>query len=534
LQTGEHLPPFLLNDQQGGDFSFPGGRPALICFVKDDCPTCHLVMPVLAAMHEAVGGSVDFFVAGQTVEGNERLTETYTPGFPILDDSRLQVSFAYDIDTVPSVFVAEADGVGSRTLIGFVKEEWQSLAEDLRRTVEPGSEDSGLALDWAGLPEWRPGCGSLSVDPVIADRLRAEAENSPLRARRIEIAPADDPHEFMFDQGFSDGLPLVPPTPERVMRMLSGTNRDPQEVLGIMPPNMGEVTVEKLAINAVMAGCKPEYLPVIITATEAILTEEYNIHGVMATTMGASPVLVINGPIRERIGMNMKLGALGQGNRANSTIGRAVRLGIRNLGGARPGGTERSTLGNPMKFTMCFAEHEQRNPWEPLHVERGFELSDSVVTVFTMTSGPTLIVDQDSRKASQLAGSFGLGLESAFHPKAHFATEVLLVVCPEHVDTLIRDGYTKADVRNRIQEVTARPLEELVENETSAVGFKKTAFENMDGQARARRLPKFKSPNDIHMVVAGSEAGKFSGAFHGWATGEIGSISVSKKIEEER
>lgn len=522
VHTGAELPAFLLEDLDGRPRSFPSGRRALICFVKDDCPTCHLVMPVLDALHGALGDELDFLVAGQTEAGNAALARTFSPGFSLLDDSRLKVSFAFDIDTVPSLFVADESGRLARALVGFVREEWRALADEL----------GGVAVDWDSLPEWRPGCGSLSVDPLIAERLRAESENSPLRARRIDIARADDEFEFMFDQGFSDGLPLVPPTPERVLRMLGGTSRDPREVLGVMPPNMGEVTVEKLAINAVMAGCRPEYLPVIITATEAILTEAYNIHGVMATTMGASPVLVVNGPIRERIGMNMKLGALGQGNRANATIGRAVRLAVRNLGGARPGGTERSTLGNPMKFTMCFAEHEERNPWTPLHVERGFQPSDSVVTAFTMTSGPTLIVDQDSRHAAQLAGSFGLGLESAFHPKAHFATEVLLVVCPEHVDTLVREGYGKEEIRARIQEVTARPISELVENEISGVGFKRKAFEAMDEKARSRMLPKFKSPDDIHIVVAGSDAGKFSGAFHGWATGEIGSISVSKKIEE--
>lgn len=525
MQPGQALPAFLLADGREGQASFPNGRPALVCFVKNDCPTCQVVMPVLEALHSAMGDEVDFLVAGQTADGNAALVEAFQPSFPILDDSSLKVSFAYDIDTVPTLFLADGEGRLSRSLVGFVREEWQALADEL-----PGG--SGANFDWSELPEWRPGCGSLSVDPVIADRLRAESENSPLRARKIEIASADDEFEFMFDQGFSDGLPLVPPTPERVLRMLSGTHRDPQDIIGVMPPNMGDVSIEKLAINAVMAGCRPEYMPVIIAAVEAVLTEQYNIHGVMATTMGASPVLVVNGPIRERIGMNMKLGALGQGNRANATIGRALRLAIRNVGGARPGGTERSTLGNPMKFTMCFAEHEERNPWEPLHVERGFAASDSVVTVFTMTSGPTLIVDQDSRKASQLAGSFGLTLESAFHPKAHFATEVLLVVCPEHVDTLVRDGYSKADIRARIQEVTARPLSELVENEISAVGFKQAAFDAMDEKARQRTLPKFKSPDDIHMVVAGSDAGKFSGAFHGWATGEIGSISVSKKIEE--
>jgi len=230
--------------------------------------------------------------------------------------------------------------------------------------------------------------------------------------------------------------------------------------------------------------------------------------------------------------MNMKLGALGQGNRANATIGRALRLVLRNMGGARPGGTERSTLGNPMKFTMCFAEWEERSPWSALHVERGFQPEDSVVSIFTMTSGPTLIVDQDSRTASQLAGSFGMSLESAFHPKAHFATEVLLVICPEHVDTLIRDGYSKADIRARIQEVTARPVRDLVADERSAVGFKQAQAQQMDEAALSRLLPKFKNDEDVHIVVAGSDAGKFSGAFHGWATGEIGSMPVSKKIEE--
>jgi len=355
-----------------------------------------------------------------------------------------------------------------------------------------------------------------------------------LRARRIDIASQDDEFEFMFDQGFTDGLPVVPPTPERVLRMLSGTRRDPQEVVAVMPPNMGEATVEKIAINAVMAGCKPEYLPVVIAAVEAICTDAFNIHGVMATTMGASPVLVVNGPIRERLGMNMKLGALGQGNRANATMGRAVRLAVRNIGGARPGGTERSTLGNPMKFTMCFAEWEERNPWGPLHVERGFDPDDSVVTAFAMTSGPTQMVDQDSRSAAQLAGSLGLCLESAFHPKAHYATEVLMVVCPEHVDTLMRDGYSKQDLRARIQEVTSRPIRDLVEDDISAVGFKKSAADRMTSDELERRLPKFRRDEDIHIVVAGSEAGKFSGAFHGWATGEIGSQSVSKKIQEVR
>ena len=196
------------------------------------------------------------------------------------------------------------------------------------------------AVDWDSLPSWRPGCGSLSVDPLHAERLKAEAENSPIRARRIEMGSQDDEFEFMFDQGFTDGLPVIPPTPQRVLRMLQGTSLDPQDVIATMPPNMAKVTVEKVAINAVMAGCRPEYLPVVLAAVDAVCTDEFNIHGVMATTMGASPVMIVNGPIRHLLKMNMGLGALGQGNRANATIGRALRLVIRNIGGAKPGGTD--------------------------------------------------------------------------------------------------------------------------------------------------------------------------------------------------
>ena len=520
--------PFSLKNSVGNDVSFPSGRKSLVCFVKEDCPTCREVMPVLSAINTAFSEALDIHVIGQTNEGNVVLEDDYSPSFSLLDDSTLKVSFATDIDIVPTLILSDSDGQPQQGLVGFVRDEWKALCT--RVVAETGSK--APEIDWQSLPDWRPGCGSLSVDPIFADKLRAEAENSPLRARRIEIAMADDEVEFMFDQGFSDGLPLVPPTPERVIRMLSGTQRDPQEVIAIMPPNMGEVTVEKVAINAVMAGCKSEYMPVIMTVVEAICTNEYNIHGVMATTMGASPVIVVNGPVREKIGMNMKLGALGQGNRANATIGRAVRLLVRNMGGAKPGGTERSTLGNPMKFTMCFAEWEERSPWAPLHVERGFNADDSVVTIFTMTSGPSLIVDQDSRSASELAGTMGLCLEGAFNPKAHFSTDCLLVVAPEHVDTLVRDGYEKEDIRRRIQEVTARPIRDLVANDTSGSGFKRDVAAGMTEAQLAKKLPKFKSEEDIHIVVAGSEAGKFSGAFHGWATGEIGSISVSRKIAE--
>ncbi|MFT7307041.1 MAG: hypothetical protein ACI9P7_002311 [Candidatus Azotimanducaceae bacterium] len=519
LPIDSQAPAFNLDTNEAESRSFPNGNETLICFIKEDCPTCKLVVPILEQLHK---NGVLLLAIGQTKDGNEALVEQFKLSMPILDDSTLKVSFAYDIDTVPTVVRTTAEGTIDAQLIGFVKEEWQSLL----------GTDLG-ELDWDQLPAWRPGCGSLSVDPVIADRLQAEAENSPLRARKIEIAPADDEFEFMFDQGFSDGLPLVPPTPERVLRMLGGTSRDPQDIVAVLPPNLAEASVEKVAINAVMAGCKPEYFPVVLAALDAACTDEFNAHGVMSTTMGASPVMVVNGPIRDRIGMNSTLGALGQGNRANATIGRAVRLALRNMGGAKPGGTERSTLGNPMKFTMCFAEAEERSDWDPLHVERGFERTDSVVTLFGMTSGPVLIVDQTSLGSDQLARSMAMSLQSIHHPKSYMGTDTLLVVCPEHLDTLQRDGgMSKAELRRLIQGSLARPLRELVQDDNSGVGIAATTLDKMDQERQDKLVTKFPKDEDIHIVVAGSDAGKFSGAFHGWATGPIGTISVSRKIEE--
>ena len=522
-------PAFSLDDLSGQAHAFPTQRNTLVCFVKDDCETCNTAAPVLEALHKAHAGQVEVMLVSQSGPANASFAARHSLSMPVLDDRTCKAAFDWDIESVPSVFWMNESGVVLSRFEGFIRTDWETLAADM-------SAQTGLAaaqIDWEALPAWRPGCGSKHLDPSVYDKLRAEADGSPIRARKIDIASADDVAEFMFDQGFSDGLPLVPPTPERVLRMLAGTHRDAQDVIATVPPNMGIATVEKIAINAVMAGCKPEYMSVIIAAVEAACTDEFNIHGVTATTMGAAPVMIINGPIRHKIGMNMKLGALGAGNRANATIGRALRLVVRNVGGAATGGVERSTLGNPMKFTMCFAEWEERSPWPALHVERGFEPEDSVVTLFAMTGGPVHIVDQTSRAPDQIAGSLGMGLEGVFLPKLrNLPVDALLVVCPEHIDTLTREGeYSKDRLRDRIQEVTTRPLAEMVQDAYSGAGISPEAAKAMGAEALARSVPKFAGTEFIHIVVAGSDAGKFSSAFHGWATGAVGSQSVSKKID---
>lgn len=523
-------PSFELIDGAGRARKFPTGRAALLCFVKEDCPTCGMTMPLIEAAHRAFGESVDVLAIGQDREGNAKFVQRYALTVPMLDDSALKVSFAYDLDTVPTIILADAQGAETRRFIGFGRDDWRNLMLEMSRL----SGTPAPALDWNSYPESRPGCGSLSVDPEIGARLEAEARGERMVARRIELGDQEDVFEFMFERGLTDGLPVIPPTPERVARMLTGTLRDPREVIATVPPNLAPLTIEKVAINAVMAGCRPEYLPVINAVLEAVCTDEFNIHGIMSTTWGATPVIVVNGPIRHRLGMNMGMMALGYGSRANATIGRAVKLVLRNVGGAKPGDIERSTLGAIGKFTTCFAEWEERSPFEPLHVERGFTKDQNVVTVFGLEAGSRQIADQTSRKARAVVGSLGLGLEACWHPKQHGSGEVLLVMCPEHADTIARDKWTKTQVRARIQEVTSRPLGELIPNEECGEGvpLKALGLVNPTAEQLAQKIPKFRKPENINIIVAGGEAGKFSAIFAGWVSGPMGSSSVSRRIEE--
>ena len=215
-----------------------------------------------------------------------------------------------------------------------------------------------------------------------------------------------------------------------------------------------------------------------------------------------------------------------EGGRANAAIGRAVQLVVRNVGGGRPGEVDRATLGHPAKYTFCFPEHEERSRWDPLHVERGFARGDSTVTVYA-GSGPVGFIDQLSRSARSLATSYGLALAGMSHPKFAFMGEVVVIVPPEHVDTFARDGWTKAQIRERIQEVTARPLRELARDEECAEGLPPELVARLGPDTRA---PKFRAASDILLVVAGGEAGKFGAYLQNWVAGPTGSQVVTRKI----
>jgi hypothetical protein len=304
--------------------------------------------------------------------------------------------------------------------------------------------------------------------------------------------------------------------------MLQGTTRAPDEVIGIIPPDLAPCTVEKVAINAVMAGCKPEYLPVVLAAVEAALIDEFCMHGLLCTTMFAGPMVVVNGPIARKIGMNARENALGQGNRANATIGRALQLVIRNVGGGKPGGIDRACLGNPGKYTFCFAEDEEGSQWDSLAVERGFEPDVSTVTLFA-ADGVQAIADQKSRTPESLSRTLAACLRIVDHPKMVMAGDAFLVVSPEHERVFNDAGWSKARLKQELDKLLMIPGAELV---AGAGGI----AEGLPASMADKTLPKFR-PGGLNIVRAGGGAGMFSAVIGGWAaTGEIGSIPVTKEI----
>jgi len=276
-----------------------------------------------------------------------------------------------------------------------------------------------------------------------------------------------------------------------------------------------------VAINAVLAGARPEYLPVVLAAVEAACTDEFNIHGVLATTMPVGPVVVVNGPVARAIGMNSRGNALGQGNRANATIGRALQLVIRNVGGGRPGGVDRATQGNPGKYTFCFAEDEAGSPWEPLHVSRGFHAEDSTVTVFT-GEGPRVILDQLSRTPESLVGSFAACLRTVAHPKIVFGIDAMLVVSPEHSRVFAEAGWDRAHLLDALGERLQIPGHEFVRGADGITEGMPEAFADAT-------LPKFRD-GGLLVVHVGGGAGLFSAIIGGWVSGATGSDPVTRVI----
>tara|TARA_Y100000815_G_scaffold124776_1_gene112562 strand:- start:24 stop:941 length:918 start_codon:yes stop_codon:yes gene_type:complete len=303
--------------------------------------------------------------------------------------------------------------------------------------------------------------------------------------------------------------------------MLEGTSRAADEVVALVPPNLVECTVEKVAVNSVMAGCRPEYLPVVLAALEAVCTDEFNMHGILATTMGVGPVFVVNGPITAEIGMNSGVNVLGHGNRANATIGRAVQLVVRNVGGGAPGGVDRATHGSMSKLGFCFAEDEVGSPWTTLAEDRGFSRSQDVVTAFC-GEGPRIVVDQKSRSADSLVRMLAEGLLASVSPRTVMGMDGLLVVSPEHMARFSDAGWD----RQRFMEELGRHL--VVEADGILAGTGGIE-EGLPPDLAGLTLPKFR-PGGLLVVHAGGPAGLFSAIIGGWLNGPMGSEPTSREI----
>ncbi|MEO6956424.1 MAG: thioredoxin, partial [Antricoccus sp.] len=354
----------------------------------------------------------------------------------------------------------------------------------------------------------------------LVDALRVKFGGSSLHSRHVELAEREDEFEALFQRGWTDGLPVVPPTPERVLRMLTGTTRDPQQIVAVIPPDLVDVTVEKVAIAAVMAGCLPEYLPWVLTAVEALCNDEFNMHGVLATTMPVGPVIVCSGPGTQAIGMNSEGNVLGQGNRANMTIGRAVQLVVRNVGGGRPGGVDRATQGNPGKLSFCFAERPD-SPFGSLAENRGVAPGVDALTVFA-GEGPRCIVDQKTRDPEGLAESMAVCLRSMHHPKLVQGFDGILVLSPEHGSRFAEAGWGYDRVVDEIRSRLEIDTDELI---TGAGGI----TEGIPAAMAGRRINKF-APNGLMLVYAGGLAGLFSAVIGGWANGAVGSQPVTREV----
>ena len=469
----------------------------LIVVAKRECPTCLLVEPLL---RELAQGSTPLTVYAQD-------DPAYAGGVPnVVYDETLEHSFRLNIEIVPTLIQVEG-GVEVARCYGWHRGDWQKIS---------GRGDLGQDL-----PALRPGCGSKTLDPGIAEELAVRFGDVSFGSRSVEVAGSEDLMEACFERGWTDGLPVVPPTRERVLRMLAGTPRAPDEVLGMVPPDLVECTVEKVAINAVMAGCKPEYMPIVLAAVDAALIDAFGMHGVLCTTMFCSPVLIVNGPMAKAVGMNSGVNALGQGNRANATIGRALQLVIRNVGGGRPGEIDRATLGTPGKYSFCFAEAED-SAWDSLAVERGFARTASTVTLFA-GEGVQGIVDQKSRTPESLARSFALCLRAVDHPKLAMAGDALLVVSPEHSRVFIDAGWSKVRLREELERLLLLPGDEMI---IGAGGI----TEGVPVALAGTMVPKFR-PGGLLIVRAGGTAGLFSAVIAGWAaSGPAGSTPVSKSI----
>jgi hypothetical protein len=349
------------------------------------------------------------------------------------------------------------------------------------------------------------------------------AQYGPFMATKMSV-DLDAVQETFFDRGWTDGLPVIPPTPERVQATLDHAGVRADDVVGIVPERSREITAEKAAINAVMAGCKPEYFPVVLAALAAMLDPEFGCHTVVTSTGGAGLCVVVSGPMTAELGFNSTRNALGPGHRANATVGRAVRLVAMNVLGARSDSLDGSSLGHPGKYTFLVAEEPPPPGWDPLRVELGYTEADTTVTMFP-SEGPHQVANHINGEPESILKTF----VAAMTNPATFAVgkrhQVLLVLGLEHRNALAEAGWSRTAVREYLAEHSRVTPEHLT---NAGIGLEYTTQNDMTAEADGK-LPTVETPEDIFLVTAGSAGAGWSAYIPNWAP-VVHSRATTRKV----
>jgi hypothetical protein len=393
--------------------------------------------------------------------------------------------------------------------VGLATTPFLGLARELLRQQKA----AGLALAEVGHPvagipraeaEARVTADLVGEVAAALMRGREKSDFGPtLAAEGLEVEPANDElaaAERFCARGWTDGLPIVVPTRDRVEALCKGTQRDPLECVGTLPPRNAPATVQKIAINALMAGCLPEHLPVLIAAVDAMLDPPFNLAALQTTTHPCGVLLIVHGPITASLGMNAGANCFGPGNRANAVLGRAVRLILQNIGGAIPGSTDKATQGSPAKYTYCIAENEAESPWPPFRVSLGFQAAESCVTVVG-AEGPHNVNDHGSSTGGSLLNSLAQTMSTVGNNHLYVGGDTYVIFGPEHARTIAQSGFSRQDVQRVLYEQarvsTDRISEEKLRELTSWGGYGDRLPE------WGGRIPLVRQPEDIRILVAG-------------------------------
>jgi hypothetical protein len=331
------------------------------------------------------------------------------------------------------------------------------------------------------------------------------------------VATAIDEFEFFLDKPWSDGLPVVTPTAARLERMLAGTTRDPDERIGLIPPAMEPATVRTVAIHALMAGCRPEYLPVVLGGITLMLREEFNLNGVQGTMHGVAPLMIVNGPYARKIGLNGGNGCFGPGFRANASIGRAIRMMMLNLGGGIAGVASATIFATPLRYTACIAENVERSPWETLAVSKGYRPDENVITC-AMVESPRLCFDDVSQEPQRLLNGIADSMVAMGSWNMHARSDMVVAMGPQHASLCAQAGLSRDDVHRTLCKLAGRKVRVLKDGgnwrRERALGFPI----QVDPDDDECFIPAIKRPDDLQLIVAGGW-GPCTAVCHGWSGG---------------